>query len=384
MGRRWIALGAVLVVLVGAVAPAAGASDRSRTPTRAELRRVAVAAMDATRAPGVIVAVQVGSHRPVTVARGSTRRIGGVPMRTDSPFLSASVSKAFTAVALLALVRDHRLRLSDPVVRYVPGWDRRITVRMLLDHSSGLRSWGNKDDPDSRHDDLRSADFDRVFMPTESLEPVRTAPLLAAPGTATHYSNANTILAGEVVAAVTHSTVGRAIDRYVARPLHLRSTGYAPEDLAPRAPVSGVLWFDDAQTTEVETALYPLTSLLTLSGPSIGVVSDAPDLLRFARAFLRGSFPTPRLARTANTVGTGGAGLGVIGFTRRGYCIFDGCPRGARFVRRGFAGNMEGSAVRVVHDSRLDATVLVFANSSEGTSLDPLVRRTFALVAPDH
>jgi hypothetical protein len=134
---------------------------------------------------------------------------------------------------------------------------------------------------------------------------------------------------------------------------------------------------DDAASGEVETVQYPMTSLLTLSGPSIGVVSDPPDLLRFARAFLAGDFPDRRLAAVANRVGRGGAGLGVIGFTPAGYCIFDGCPEGARFVRRGFAGNVEGGAVRVVYDPDRDATVLVFANSSERGRLDPVVIDVF-------
>jgi len=260
----------------------------------------------------------------------------------------------------------------------VAGWDPRITVRMLLDHSSGLRSWGNKDDPDSMHENRRSTDFNRRFTPAESIEPVRAAPLLAPPGTRTHYSNANSILAGEVVAAVTGTTIGAAIRTYVVDPLRLRSTGYAPEGLEPRAGVPGVLWLDDAKTTEVDTSQFPQTSLLTLSGPSIGVVSDAPDLLTFARAFLRGDFPDARLARTARRIDRGGAGLGVIGFTPTGYCIFDGCPSGATYPRRGFAGNGISGAVRVVYDPESDATVLVFANSSEKGRLDPFVVRTFA------
>jgi D-alanyl-D-alanine carboxypeptidase len=263
------------------------------------------------------------------------------------------------------------------VERFVPGWDRRITVRMLLDHSSGLRSWGNKDDPDTAHADLVAPDLARRFSPAESLEPVRAAPLLAEPGTRTHYSNANTILAGEVVTAVTGLSIGAAIDRFVVRPLHLTSTGYAPEGLDPRPGVSGVLYLDDARTVEIETAQYPMTSLLTLSGPSIGVVSDAPDLLAFASAFLRGRFPTTSLARRAQRITRGGAGLGIIGFTPAGYCIFDGCVADARYPRRGFAGNVDGGAVRVVYDPQLDVTVLVFVDSSQRGRLDPFVLRTF-------
>jgi D-alanyl-D-alanine carboxypeptidase len=360
----------------------AGASGGNEPPPRATLTRLADAVRHATNAPGAIVAVQVGKRPARIVARGTQRR-AGTPLRADDPFLTASVSKAFTAATVLALVDDGTLKLSDPVVKYVPGWDPRITIRMLLDHSTGLRSWGNKDDPDSLNVDLTLADLARRFAPAESIEPVRTAPLLAPPGRKTHYSNANTILAGEVVTAATGLPIGVAIDRYVVDPLHLDSTGYAPEGGEPRPAISGVLYVDDAKTVEIETAQYPMTSMLTILGPSIGMVSDAPDLLAFARAFLVGRFPDARLARDAKKIGRGGAGLGIIGFTPKGYCIFDGCPKAARFPRRGFAGNVDGGAVRVVYDPRLDTTVLVFANSSQRGKLDPFVLRTFRALRAD-
>lgn len=388
-GRR-----AALIVLVIVALTACGGSGTSgaggspgtaprvtaRPPSRAELEGIAASVRTATNAPGAIVGVQIGSRRPWIVTTGTERRDGTGPLRPDSPFVTASVSKAFVAATVLALVRDGKLRLADRVVEWVPGWDRRITVGMLLDHSSGLRSWGNKDDPDSLHADLQLADLNRSFTPAESIEPVRTAKLLAPPGARTHYSNANTILAGEVIAAVTHMSVGAAIDRYVVKPLRLTSTGYLPDDLAPVPPISGVLWLDDAGTVEAETAQYPRTSLLTLSGASIGMVSDAPDLFAFAGAFLRGHFPSARLQARARRIGRGGAGLGINGFTPTGYCIFDGCPAHAKFPRRGFAGNIDGGAVRVVHDPKLDATVLVFANSSERGKLDPFVLKTFGLL----
>jgi hypothetical protein len=140
--------------------------------------------------------------------------------------------------------------------------------------------------------------------------------------------------------------------------------------------VPGVLTVGEAQDkVELDTGQFPQTSLLTLGGPSIGMVSNAPDLLRLARAFLRGTFPTRPLATRARRIGPGGAGLGIIGFGPKGYCIFDGCPRRVDFARIGFAGNASGVAVRVVHDPGSDVTALIFANSSERGRLDPLVDR---------
>jgi D-alanyl-D-alanine carboxypeptidase len=363
------------VLLAGSSGSAWGAGDA--TPTPRALGRIADAVRDATSAPGAIVAVQRGRRAPVIVARGTRDRRSGGAVETDDPFVIMSVSKAFTAAVVLALAERGDLDLDDRAARYVPGWDRRIKVRHLLNHRSGLPSWGNKDDPpDSPRDDLENADLGRRFTMTESLETVRAMSLLARPGAKTHYSNANTLLAGLVIESVTGGSLAEAYRRYVIDPLDLASTGYLPQEAPPRPPIPGVLTIEGTEA-EIDTSQYPQESFLTLGGPSVAIVSDAPDLFRFATAFLRGSFPTRALARDAREIDGGGAGLGVIGFGRKGYCIFDGCDRGTKFGRIGFAGNGPGVAVRIVRDPSRDLTVLVFANSSKRGKLDPFVNRVF-------
>jgi D-alanyl-D-alanine carboxypeptidase len=374
--RALLTVGLVSALLVsGWSGTMAGAADGAPTPQ--VLGRIADEVRDATNAPGAIVAVQRGRRPPVIVARGTRDRRDGGAIQPDDPFVIMSVSKAFTAGVVLALVARGDLDLDDRVVRYVPGWDRRITVRHLLNHRSGLPSWGNKDDPpDSPRADLENADLSRRFTMAEGLEPVRAMPLLARPGAKTHYSNANTVLLGLVIESVTGAPLADAYHRYVLDPLELPSTGYLPQEAPPRPPIPGVLYVTDTDV-EIDTTQFPLESAITLGGPAASMVSDAPDLLRFATAFLRGSFPTRALAREAREIDRGGAGLGVIGFGRRGYCIFDGCNPGTKFRRIGFAGNGMGTAVRVVRDPKRDTTVLVFANSSQRGKLDPFVKQVF-------
>lgn len=368
---------ALLILALALVAVPAPAGADESAPTLRTLRRVADEVRRDTNAPGAIVAVQRGNRRPVIVGRGTRDRRTEAAIEPDDPFVAMSVSKALTAALVLALVEQGALDLSDPVVRYVPGWDRRITIRHLLDHTSGLPSWGNKDDPaSSPREALENADLSRAFTMAESLEPVRAMPLLARPGTATHYSNANTLLAGMVVEAVTGTSFAEALRRNVLDPLRLHATAYSPQETPPRPPIPGVVFVGDAsERVELDTSQFPQTSSLTLSGPATAVVSTAPDLLRFAQAFLRGPFPTRPLATRARRIGAGGAGLGIIGFGPSGYCIFDGCRRGTEFRRIGFAGNGPGVAVRVVRYPRTDTTVLIFANSSERGKLDPFVDR---------
>src|SRR4051794_20829213 len=238
-GRGGVRTVAVLVVSAAAVhgfgSATAGAGATSASPRARELRGVADDLRAATNAPGAIVAVQRGGQAPVLVARGTRDRRGGGRLRTDAPFVVASVSKAFTTAVVLGLVEQGKLRLDDRVADDVPGWDRRIRIRQLLNHTSGLPSWGNKDDrPDSPRAALENADLSRRFTMAEGLEPVRTMPLLAAPGTKTHSPNATSILAGLVAEAVTGAPLVDASPRYVLDPLRLRSPAYPPQETPPR------------------------------------------------------------------------------------------------------------------------------------------------------
>jgi CubicO group peptidase (beta-lactamase class C family) len=99
-----------------------------------------------TRSPGC--AVGVAQHGRVLLTRGygMANLETGTPITAETIFESGSVAKQFTATAVWLLAMDGRLRLDEPVRRYLPEfpeYDRPITVRHLLTHTSGLRDWGN-------------------------------------------------------------------------------------------------------------------------------------------------------------------------------------------------------------------------------------------------
>ncbi len=101
---------------------------------------------DSAHAPGCAVGVAEGGETALTAAYGMADLEHDVPNRTDSIFEAGSVSKQFTAMAVLLLARDGKLSLDDPVRKYIPEipeYDAPITIRHLLNHTSGLRDWGS-------------------------------------------------------------------------------------------------------------------------------------------------------------------------------------------------------------------------------------------------
>jgi CubicO group peptidase (beta-lactamase class C family) len=96
--------------------------------------------------PGCAVGADVKGEAVIRAAYGSADLEHDVPIATDTIFEAGSVSKQFTAAAVLLLARAGKLSLDDPVRKYIPelpDFGTPLTIRQMLNHTSGLRDWGN-------------------------------------------------------------------------------------------------------------------------------------------------------------------------------------------------------------------------------------------------
>ncbi|WP_371660213.1 serine hydrolase domain-containing protein [Streptomyces sp. NBC_00280] len=172
--------------------------------------------------PGVVVGLWMpgkGSYvRATGVADTATRR----PMTTDGYVRIGSETKTFTVTALLELVDDRRIRLDDPISRYVQGVPNggRITLRHLAEMRSGLFPYTS--DPDFVQDLL--SDPQRSFTPREVLAYGFKHKNTFAPGKEFQYSNTNLVLLGLVIEKVSGQRLADFIDGRVLRPARLHHT----------------------------------------------------------------------------------------------------------------------------------------------------------------
>ena len=203
-----------------------------------------------------------------------------VPMRTDTIFDLASVTKLFTSVAVMQLVERGRVDLDTPVARYLPEFatngKREVTVRQLLTHTSGLDAdpipslWQGYSDIPAR----RKAVLD--------------SPLKNPPGTAYLYSDINLMTLGFLVEEVTGATLDVVIRDRITGPLGMADTGFNPpaselgriaateyEANPPRGMVRGQVHDENAW------------ALGGVSGHA-GIFSTAGDLAILAQAILNG------------------------------------------------------------------------------------------------
>ncbi|MEQ4300763.1 serine hydrolase domain-containing protein [Plantactinospora sp. B6F1] len=201
------------------VAVAAGIGPTAGAPPPDDLSRVESylrGYMSEVRTPGLAYAVVRGDR---VVGQGAWGVDGnGKPLTPRTPFVLGSVTKSFTALAVMQLVEAGRVELDAPVRRYVP-WLRladesiaaRITVRQLLVQTTGLpqvAAMGLTDRYDNRPGALA-----RAVRDLSAVEPT------AEPGTVHQYSDANYLVLGALVEEVTGDTYGGYLRRQVLDPL---------------------------------------------------------------------------------------------------------------------------------------------------------------------
>jgi len=219
------------------------------------------------------------------------------PMQRDTLVWLASTSKTFQATALMMLVDDGKVKLDDPVSKYLADFKphiavkdaagketlrepaRAITVRMLLNHTSGLQY----------ADPAVATRTDCCSLVTEVARFV-SLPLMHEPGTRFAYSNAGPDAASRIVEVVSGKDFETFLNDRLLQPLGMKDTTYFPnEEQLSRLAV--VYWFSP---TEKKLVRAPQEVFLTLPyndrkirhAPGGGLFSTGGDLARFAQMFL--------------------------------------------------------------------------------------------------
>jgi CubicO group peptidase (beta-lactamase class C family) len=128
------------------LAAAAWAQTLTPPPDAAARVQQVFTRFDAAASPGCAVGVSLNDEPVLTAAYGYADLEHDVPIRPDTVFEAGSVSKQFTAMAVLLLAQQGKLSLDDNVRKYIPElpeYQAPITIRHLLNHTSGLRDWGS-------------------------------------------------------------------------------------------------------------------------------------------------------------------------------------------------------------------------------------------------
>ena len=216
-------------------------------------------------------------------ASGTPERGGTLGVSPNSRFRVASITKVFVAVVVLQLVEERRLELDEVVSHYLTdGAFGSVTIRQLLNHTSGIPDYSMSDDFNAGLLNHR----DRRWAAAELLALVEDKEADFAPGTDYAYSNTDYIVLGEVIEKVSGRSWAQEVRRRILDPLNLDSTYIAGAEPAQEAVVPGYFDTDnDGDVENVETG-GPWPALETSEGPAGAIVSTASDLVTFGEALV--------------------------------------------------------------------------------------------------
>ncbi|MYW05695.1 serine hydrolase domain-containing protein, partial [Streptomyces sp. SID3343] len=254
---------------------------------------------DAIHAAGAI-GVTVRSTTPagtVTTRSGEAELHTGRPMPHNGNYRTGSTTKTFIATVTLQLVAEGRLSLDDTVDKWLPGLvtgtndGTRITLRDLLGHTSGIRSYTGV--PQAFPGLYSAAGYRanrfRHYSPEELITPALSLPSIFEPGTGWSYSNTNYVLVGMVIAKATGHSWGDEVRDRIIRPLGLRDTKVPGDD--PFLP------YPHAQaqhTFRGDTRPTDTTVLNHTVADAAGAIGSTPsDIERFFSALLGGRLLRP-------------------------------------------------------------------------------------------
>lgn len=157
----------------------------------------------------------------------------GITNTTETKFLVGSVTKQFTAMAVMQLYEKGLLNISDKLSKYIPDFSRGgdITLWNLLTHTSGILDYLNDDPPI-----IASIPFEEVGQ-RHLISLIKTQPLKFEPGSKYSYSNSNYLILGYIVEKVSGLSYGDYLIQNIFEPLGMQNTGlldfrYPPENMA--------------------------------------------------------------------------------------------------------------------------------------------------------
>jgi len=298
----------------------------------------------------------------------------------DTAFAFASVSKTFTSALIIELIDEGTLRLTDSAASLLPrlpiALDRRITVAMLLNHTSGLPDYFLNPKIDGA---LQS-------RPTAAWPVERTlgyvGKRLSAPGAAWHYANTNYLLLGLIAERATGESLADAIRTRLLEPVGLTTTWYQAEEPAGSNLAHGYRFASTKLTArpidlDDGSGTAPFRSVVTAAGGAGSMAGTSEDLARWARALYSGKVLGPAgtaillsgFRPTANYLPGVAYGYGVQALTIDGHASL------------GHSGRLLGFRSAVRHFPIDGLTIVVLTNQSR---VDPglIVRALLAVAVP--
>ena len=232
---------------------------------------------------------------------GLANREWDVPNTPDTKFRIGSITKQFTATAILQLAEAGKLAIDDPVSKYYadspPAW-KDITIKNLLTHTSGIPSYTA-----IPHFFSGDARLDR--KPEEIIKLTQDKPLEFEPGSKFSYDNSGYIILGYIIEKVSGEHYADYVQHHIFDPLGMKSTGYDVSETVIPKRASGYDW---AKTKFINTPYLSMTEPYSAGS----LYSTVDDMLLWDQALYSGKLLSPHSYQEMFTDYGHGYGFGWV------------------------------------------------------------------------
>lgn len=242
--------------------------------------------LDRQKIPGFTIAITRNDSVIYTRAFGYTNVDTKQPMKPENVFHWASVSKTFVATAIMQLVEQGKINLDEKLVTYLPyfrqqdPYYKNITIRQMLNHTSGI---GDVDDYEWDKPQYDSLALERF------VKSIANDKMVFAPGTDLKYSNTAYETLGDVIAKVSGMSFETYVRKNIFDPLEMKTSSFLYQEIPDSLKVSGHRW----AIKTVVSKHYPYNRM---HGPSSTLNSNVIEMTHYARAHLnRGVYKGKRI-----------------------------------------------------------------------------------------
>jgi len=363
----------LLLALLVVIYPSAFPSAQEGGQTFSDLEKAALQEIKVTNTPGAVVAVIRNDKIIFVKGFGVSNVESRTPVTPDMLFRIGSATKMFTAATLVTLSEQSRVRLDEPLGKYVNGFNAKVgqmSAHQLLSHTAGINaelSWDGLHD-ESLFSSTLKARGDDFFI--------------AQPGESFSYSNLGYAFAGLVIQEVGGKPYAEGMRELLFQPLGMNRTTFRP-NLAMTYPFSQGYNFDAA--ARIPVIVRPVVDNV-IYRPAGYLWSNAYDLAQFVIAFLNDGklngrqVLSPTLIRKLSTPHAEISDLIAEGDTwKYGYGLAIYSFRGVRVVEHGGDAPGFGALIRMVPKHRF--AVIILTNNS-GVALSRTAERAMELMLP--
>ncbi len=236
---------------------------------------------------GLAAAVLLGGKVVFSEMLGSADLEQDIPVTKETRFAVASVTKAFTAAALLKLYEEGRIELDAPIQRYVPSFPAKgtgtITLRLLAAHLAGIRHYR----PNEKTPEFLSKHYDNV---DDALAIFKDDSLVAETGTKYSYSSFGYNLIAAAIQQAAGKPYAQFIEETIFRPLHLEHTSFDDVRKVVRHRARSYSWVDLQTFAELKEPIRAPDGDYSYNMGGGNILTTAEDLVKFGQAFVKPGF----------------------------------------------------------------------------------------------